>query len=269
MSSRKKKGGIKRTNKSQQQSTGAPTSGSKGIARRNVTGTCKEEKVAKGISRRGVTTTSQVEKKNKSKGGVRDAGAQSKEKPSDKKVIKRRDKNKKAEVVREKIVARANTMHTRSGVEEVKKSVARTGKMNQTSSSLGLETKSSSAKKGTIDPNKSYGKEEKRIGIRGAGGAQARSAPSKPKSAAKKKAASAGAFTTSTREAPVGGGGIARRAKTGTSRPVSKPAPTKKRTGTGRNAHQGSNNIFGASGASSSAAPRSTPAHMKSGFTFG
>lgn len=253
----------------QQTSTGAAKAGGKGIARRGVTTTCKEEKVPRGLKRQDRNQQKSTEKAAKTKGKVRPKGVQSKEEIAPKS-IKRADKNKRGTEVKEKKVSRANTMHTASGVEEKAKTVTRTAKMNQSGASLGLEKTTASSKKGIRDKNASTGVEAKRTGIRGAGGAQARSDPTKPKAVAKKKAGTASAFGQSTSETRAGGG-VARRDKNKTSSGASKTAPRKARGGgTGMDAHKGSNNIFGGgSSAASRPAPRATPAHMQSGFTFG
>lgn len=265
----KKKGGIKRTNAAHQTSSGKDQPKKAGIKRVDRNATVAVEVVKKGVSRTDKNKTS-IEP-TKSKGLARaDKGARSVE-PVKVKSVQRRDKNAQVKEPEKQKSRKIHATATKQSKGETKQfSGAKSGKMNQTSSSLGLEKVKISSKKGTRDANATHKDNlvTKKTGIVRRDANVQKSTEVKAK---KKGGAKGGAFGQSTQEAKpktvraakAGGGAFS---QSSGSKPAAKSGL--KTSKTTSNCQQKSNNIFG-SKASTASAPSKNTSHMQSSFQFG
>jgi len=267
MSSKSKKGGIKRTNKAHQTSSGKSAAPKKTINRKDKNASHSNRDVQKKvIKRKDKGAQSSVEAKS---GGVKSKGidrnATSKE-PVKSKGISRGDRNAPVKQEKVKTVTRRDK-GARSTQEHKASGPARSGKMMQTSSSLGIEKATISTKKGVVDRNKQCSSEAKAKGVsRSAKSNQTSTGPAKEKVV--KRGAQGGAFSQSSHEAkPRSKKNNAMHTSSGGREAVIKP---KKNAG-GKNMHAASSNTFGGGSSSGAAQPRATKntSHMQSSFQFG
>jgi len=263
----KKKGGIKRTNAAHQTSSGKDQPKKAGIKRVDRNATAAVEVVKKGVARTDKNKTS-IEP-TKSKGLARaDKGARSVE-PVKVKSVQRRDKNaqvKEPEKTKTRKIHATATLQSKGETQQF--SSGKSGKMNQTSSSLGLEKVKISSKKGTRDANATHKEVAKKTGIVRRDANVQKSTEVKAK---KKGGAKGAAFGQSTQEAKPrtvraakGGGGAF--SQSSGSKPAAKSGLKSNKTKS--NCQQKSNNIFG-SNASTASAPVKNTSHMQSSFQFG
>lgn len=273
MSSKKKKGGLKRTNKSQQTTIGKdpPTgkSGKSGLKRADKNKSSDpKEKAPKTVRRtdKNVTSSEPTAKKGIARG---DKGARSVE-PTTVKSVQRRDKNASAAPTKQVKTRKIHATATKQSQGEKQQfGGSKSDRMNQTSSSLGLENATISAKKGIRDANQSIKEVTKKTGITRKNPNVQKSREAEPKTKGKAKPGAASAFapssaevkTSTVRPAKKGGGAFSQ--STGTKKTTSGLRSTSK-----PNSQQQSSNIFGGSGGSAPAKAKNT-AHMASSFTFG
>jgi len=267
--SKKKGGGLKRTNKCQQTSSPQATKSS-GLKRSDRNAKSAPEKVKKGVTRTDKNKTSQEPVKKKGLARV-DKGATSKE-PEKVKAVQRRDKNAQAKEPENVKTRKIHATATKQSKSEAKQfGSGKSGKMNQTSASLGLENVKISTKKGTRDANATIKTEVKKTGITRRDANVQKSAEVKPKTKGGNKSG-ASAFGQSSAEAKPKTVRQAKGNKGAFSQSSATAAPTKsglKTSSTSSNCQRKSNNIFGGGAKSVAAAPAKNTSHMQSSFQFG
>lgn len=189
------------------------------------------------------------------------------------KSVQRRDKNaqaKEPEIVKTRKIHATATKQSKNEAKQF--GSGKSGKMNQTSASLGLENAKVSTKKGTRDANATVKAEVKKTGITRRDANVQKSSEIKQKTKGGNKAAMASAFSQSSAEAKPKTVRTVKGGKGAFSQSTATAAPTKsglKTSSTSSNCQRKSNNIFGASAKTTAPAPQKNTSHMQSSFQFG